>query len=469
MRYRQTFGAVLAVAGLIVGAAPRAGAQERLIPGKAGPHFTLTAKADRILTGDGGSYLFWGFSTMGRPTYPGETLIVNEGDPVTVQLNNALAGTGQNVSLTFPGMGEVTAACTSADQVANPCVQGQLGIEAPVGAQITYSFIASRPGTFHYASASRPDLQLEMGLVGGFIVRPTMGADHAYDVAESKFDREFMFLLSEMDTLVHDMVEDALNTGQSIDDVYDYEGRNINQRLANYFPNYWFINGRNAPDSLAEDNQGRYPTQPYGSLVKVHTGDVVLMRVIGGGRDLHPFHHHGNHARVIAVDGNLQQSAAGKQAGTIDLSHMVFTVQSVPGQTVDALFSWSGEGLGWDAYGVPHAPQIKQNCIGNASAQLGDPTGYDADTHEWCPDHNKKIPVMMQDQLGIDQGEFYSGSPFLGFLGPKQVGSLQLNPDAGYTFMWHSHTEKEITNFDIFPGGIMTMLMVLPTNVNIEP
>ena len=28
--------------------------------------------------------------------------------------------------------------------------------------------------------------------------------------------------------------------------------------------------------------------------------------------------------------------------------------------------------------------------------------------------------------------------------------------------MWHSHNEKEITNYDIFPGGMMTMLVVEP-------
>jgi FtsP/CotA-like multicopper oxidase with cupredoxin domain len=42
-------------------------------------------------------------------------------------------------------------------------------------------------------------------------------------------------------------------------------------------------------------------------------------------------------------------------------------------------------------------------------------------------------------------------------LPPGQGG---LNPSAGYTYMWHSHTEKEITNFDVFPGGMMTMLIV---------
>lgn len=464
MRYRHMFRGALLVAGLTSAVAARAGAQERLIPGVTGPSFKLTAMADRILTGDGGSYLFWGFSTVARPTYPGRTLIVNQGDTVTVTVTNKLAGTGQNVSLTFPGQSSVKAVCgadINATTPPNDCVQGQLALEAPLDKSVTYQFLASKPGTYHYTSATRPDLQIEMGLAGALIVRPTMGAAYAYNVAESKFDREFLFMLSEIDSHIHDMVDDAVNAGQSIDDVLDSEGHNVNQRLANYFPNYWFINGRNAPDSLAEDEQGRYPTQPYGSLVKVHTGDIVLMRVIGGGHDLHPFHHHGNHARIIAVDGNVQQSAAGATAGVVDLSHMVFTIQSVPGQTVDALFSWSGENLGWDAYGVPHAAQLKQTCAPDGS-------GYDPDTHEWCADHNKPLPVKLTDQLGIDQGEFYSGSPFLGFLGPKQVGTLNLNPDAGFTFMWHSHTEKEITNFDIFPGGMMTMLMVLPKSVSIE-
>ena len=31
--------------------------------------------------------------------------------------------------------------------------------------------------------------------------------------------------------------------------------------------------------------------------------------------------------------------------------------------------------------------------------------------------------------------------------------------------MFHSHNEKEITNFDIFPGGMMTMLDIEPPGV----
>jgi hypothetical protein len=31
--------------------------------------------------------------------------------------------------------------------------------------------------------------------------------------------------------------------------------------------------------------------------------------------------------------------------------------------------------------------------------------------------------------------------------------------------MWHSHTEKEMVNNDVFPGGMMTMLLIVPPGV----
>jgi len=50
----------------------------------------------------------------------------------------------------------------------------------------------------------------------------------------------------------------------------------------------------------------------------------------------------------------------------------------------------------------------------------------------------------------------------LGTLGSLPPGEGGLNPHGGYAYMWHSHTEKELTNFDIFPGGLMTMLVIVP-------
>jgi len=57
-------------------------------------------------------------------------------------------------------------------------------------------------------------------------------------------------------------------------------------------------------------------------------------------------------------------------------------------------------------------------------------------------------------------GGFYGGSAYLGTLGSLPPGEGGLNPNGGFSYMWHSHTEKELTNFDIFPGGMMTMLII---------
>ena len=32
--------------------------------------------------------------------------------------------------------------------------------------------------------------------------------------------------------------------------------------------------------------------------------------------------------------------------------------------------------------------------------------------------------------------------------------------EAGFAFMWHSHNEREITTNNIFPGGMMMMMLV---------
>jgi hypothetical protein len=421
-----------------------AGAQAEILGVGPATSFALTAKADRITTPDGNSILFWGFAVAGpgRAQYPGPTLLVDQGTTVTISLTNELpASARQRVSLSFPGQENVTAVCTQ-----QPCVQGPLALEAGEGGKVTYAFKATRPGTFHYGSGSQPDLQIEMGLVGALIVRPATPGQ-AYNTTASAYDLEYLFLLSEVDSRIHEIVEQ-----QGPDAVYKTD------RLANYFPNYWFINGRNAPDTMADAGGSLFPTQPYNALPKMHPGDKVLMRVIGAGHDSHPFHHHGNHARVIAVDGYLLQSTPPPPGGELDLSNEVFTIQSVPGQTVDAIFEWTGKDLGWDAYGDPADPAFAHACSPG-------PDGYDPTTKEWCADHGKKIPVALPDALSTDFGGFWSGSPFLGTLALLPPGQGGLNPDAGFTFMWHSHTEKEITNFDIFPGGMMTMLIIVPRGV----
>jgi hypothetical protein len=134
--------------------------------------------------------------------------------------------------------------------------------------------------------------------------------------------------------------------------------------------------------------------------------------------------------------------------------------------------------------------------------------------YEWCQDHNKPVqvnpfgdvpaggPVTMPDPDVFTNGQWYGGSPYLGpdaslrGNAPTCVGNpygtspagnpttlsggtsgqpvttssctpllpsnTQANPanERGWAFMWHSHNEREITTNNVFPGGMLMMLLV---------
>lgn len=395
------------------------------IPGVSGPQFTLKAAEDFISTGDGGSLLIWGLGNQGggtRTQLPAPTLIVNQGETVTVTLNNTLP---EATSLIFPGQRAVQAAGG---------VAGVLTQEAPPGGTVTYTFVASQPGTYLYQSGTHMDLQVELGLVGALVVRPNgyNGATHriAYEDESTLYDHEYLFLLNEIDPQIHRLVE---------------QRRYSEIDLTRRHPTYWLINGRCGPDTMLGSNLGWLPTQPYSSLARMHPGERVLMRVIGGGRDLHPFHHHGNHAAMIARDGRLLESVRGETGP--DLALDVFTISSAPGGTHDQIFTWTGEGLGWDIYGHTSSDPLSSG--------------------ESSDDHGKPLPVRLPDVMNLIAGPMYSGSPYLGTMGTLPPGEGGMNANAGYFYMWHSHTEMELINDNIFPGGMMTMMIVEPPGVPI--
>jgi manganese oxidase len=421
--------------------------------------FTLTAKHDFISTSDGNSHYVWGYAHTALPMqYPGPTLIVNQGDTVKIVLNNTLP---VPVSITFPGQQGVTATggapglLTREARALTPAEMAESS--PPVIGGPTYTFVASQPGTYSYHSATNTDLQVEMGLVGALIVRPNgydqgSAASHpnrkAYEHAGTGFDREHLFLLSEMDSAIHLQVYGQVMAGLP-----------VKADTSAIKPNLWFINGRNAPDTQLDEFVYWLPTQPYNAMPRMHPGERMLMRLVNLGRDLHPFHHHGNHATPLARDGRILSSVPGDLSKAPNLTSPDFTVRSVPGQTMDLIYEWTGKGIGWDIYGTtalnPHT------CTADAN-------GFDTVTREWCADHNKPIPVIVPGQLDLSAGEHYAGSPYLGLIGSLPQGHPGLNTTGGYWHMWHSHNEKEVTTDDIFPGGMMTMLIIEPWSVNLD-
>ena len=342
---------------------------------------------------------------------------------------------------------------------------------------VEYSFVAAQPGTYMYHSGTNPDLQVEMGLVGAIIVRPTGFArgtkgSHpdrkAYQQAGTDYDREHLFLLSEMDPDFHWQVYGQVISGMPGQPV------NVTVDTTTIRPSIWFINGRNAPDTMLPDYVYWLPTQPYGALPRMHPGERLLMRVVSAGRDLHPFHHHGNHAYPIARDGRVLSSAPTVLTKAPDLTSPDFTVRAVPGQTMDLIFEWTGKGIGWDVYGTPAGGAPAHTCKDVVNNRTGLPgadgfADLDADhPWEWCADHGRPMPVTLAGTLDLSFGESWGGSPFLGLTGNLPQGHPGLNTRGGYFHMWHSHNEKEITTDDIFPGGMMTMLIVEPWSEDLD-
>lgn len=410
-----------------------------------GPSFNFEAKAGYIQAADGVSLYSWGYTTAGSTQevqYPGPNMIVTEGDTVTVTLTNNLP---IRTSMIFPGHSEV---------VATGGTNGRVAYEVNPGATISYSFVAKNPGTYMYQSGTQMDVQVEMGLFGALIVRPRANVNQAYNHAATTFQRENMFILSEIDPARHVSVKDQVDA-QALAPVNNWK---VNTSAwGKYDPQYWFINGRNAPDTLAEAGDASFPHQPYGALLRMHPGEKALMRVISAGRDLHPFHHHGNHTWQIAQDGRMLESAPGQGP---DLSRKDFTIRAIPGQTMDAFFEWTGAGLNWDVYGQKcdiNQPVTDTNCPPLQPYQ--DPTSQ-----------YKAPPTKLPNNLELTYGEMFSGSHFLGTeaVGALPVGAGRANTSGGYFHMLHSHNEREIINGGVFPGGMMTMILIENWKILIE-
>lgn len=458
--------AALSIASALVGYTPASQAEIDGISGTSpNPAFGFVACQFNIPTPDGGSVPMWGYgvddsnAACEEGQYPGPTLIVKQGDVVTITLRNNLPVA---TSLVFPGQQSSAATTSGTAGLFTQEVPGTpTGPVASAGAPtVAYTFTASEAGTYMYDSGSNPALQTEMGLFGAIIVRPTgfnnttstimhptLGsiekanpAQTAYGTAATFYDYEDLFLLSEIDPAIH--VAYSLAQFQNVDNT-KYRGV------------LWFMNGRNFPNTLSPPNDPSFPHQPYAAIPETRPGEKLLLRLIGASRHTHPFHHHGANSNVIARDGRVLATAGGAALGRSDYSVIVY-----PGQTTDSIFQWTGKENGWDIYGDPAGDPVAG--IPAHTCDDLDLDGFDDTTSEWCADHGVAPPVFLPSTQDLTFGGFYGGSAFLGLEGALPPGEGGLNPTAAYLFAWHSHNEKELVNNDVFPGGMFTALFVHP-------
>jgi FtsP/CotA-like multicopper oxidase with cupredoxin domain len=484
------------------------------VPGITGKTFNLTAQQGYVTQPDGAAVYSWGYgcatgTNVAAPSFlpfpgfcnpmqvPGPTLIVNEGDTIVVTLTNNLPAAAGNTSILFPGFQVSTT--DPNNSAAQTGVQGLLTREAASGGgTVTYTLVASKAGTHSYYSGTQGDLQVEMGLYGALVVLPkTVSAcsngkgeyslaaaaydDLAQNANPSCYDREYLFQFAEMDARIHTQAEAIARCAAAPGVICPTSMQTV--ATEPYHPTYFLINGRSMPDDMDANYAPEYPAQPYNGNPHMHPGDLTLVRVIGTGRWQHPFHEHGNHVRVLARDGNLLLSATDstKLAGPL-----LFTTTTTPGQALDGIYYWTGKGLNWDIYG--HKPGDGTACIPDANGYYTADSGAPKTAlnyYEWCADHDKPLethpygsvgsggPATLPDANILTDGAWYGGSPYLGpDATANAVGTSPIPPagtvvnspttEAGYAFMWHSHNEREITTNDIFPGGMLMMMLVDP-------
>ena len=521
--------------------------------GATGSTFNLTAQDAYLNQPDGSAIYSWGYGcvTGSTPAFvpaasfaftptcntmqvPGPTMVVTEGQIVTISLTNNLPAAAGNTSLLFPGF-NVTTSCTTAPNATGQ-QQGLLTCEAAPNGAVTYTFTAAAPGTHAYYSGTQGDLPVEMGLYGAVVVLPrtvpancTTGyhasnltaeahwgesdfrlSQAAYDHPGSCYDREYLFQWAEMDPRIHRQA--AAQVQAKAGCTAGVAGCSLDVQTEPYHPAYFLINGRSMPDLMDPNYGPEYPHQPYNGNPHMHPGELTLIRTIGQGRWQHPFHEHANHVRILARDGNLILSSSPTQvaystpggtavSATGLAGTLMFNTDTTPGEAFDGIFYFTGRGLNWDPYGhhpagtsangFPADPLASLACTPDANGyNSGAPTAVNF--MEWCQDHNKPVevapfgdvasggPVTLPDPNVLTNGAWYGGSQYLGpdaslrsrmpacdtttsgnctTLMPSNV---QANPanERGWAFMWHSHNEREITTNNVFPGGMLMMMLV---------
>ena len=183
----------------------------------------------------------WGYAdtAAGTAQVPGPTIVVDQGDTVTINLSNNLL---EDTSLWFPQL---------------PVTPDLIGAAANGGTAV-YSFVAGQPGTYLYeAGGASGPRQVAMGMSGAIVVLPIGG------IAE---DDEHLVVVSEIDT------ELANNPA-----VFD---------LRNYAPDYQIVNGAAQPAGLP-----------------VVSGETVRLRYLNVGLKHHSIGLLGLHQHMDWMDG----------------------------------------------------------------------------------------------------------------------------------------------------------------------
>ena len=356
--------------------------------------------------------------------YPGPTLIVHQGDTVTVTLAQRAAGAGLD---RLPG---------PAGRRRDGRRAGALTREAPAGAAgapggpVTYTFVAVAAG--HVPVPQRHATRRcrwRWGSLGALIVRPAGVATRCARPTPSPAPRSTASTCScspRWTRPIHARSTTTWRRGGSISV----------DTTASTVPTLWFINGRNAPDTMLDAGVPWLPTQPYSCLPRMHPGEKLLMRVVDARARPAPLPPHGNHAlrhrpRRPGARERIRRTHAPPDLATLGLHR-----QLGPGRD-------GGRDLRVDRQGAR---------LGHLRPRARRPRSRRTSTRRITASRSR---WSLPDLLGPDaSARYYSGSPV-----PRRTsatlppGAPVLNPNAGLLpHVALAQREGESTNERHLPG-----------------
>jgi Putative multicopper oxidases len=228
---------------------------------------------------------------------------------------------------------------------------------------VTYFFMPEAPGTLMYHCHVEASEHVQMGMYGALVIYPSTESlcragivqdkwgrwshygkklynipktatnrNFAYNDVQTFFDKEYVMLLSDIDSVWHAAVESGTPF-----------------KAANYKPDFWLVNGRAFPDTLlphpqtpSQDSDPNLTQINYESYVHVNTGQKFLLRMINLGYQPVPWHIHGWHFTVVGKDAH--PSPFLKIAEELKLNshlaqNMGFTVNVASGETYDLILT----------------------------------------------------------------------------------------------------------------------------------
>lgn len=326
----------------------------------------------------------------------------------------------------------------------------------------TYYFHPTEPGTLMYHCHLEASEHVQMGMYGALIIYPSEKSlkdagiekkrngkwyaggtrqpqipssatyrNFAYNNINSYFDKEYIMLLSEIDSRWHESV--------SIPDNPDPFNP------VNYKPDYWLVNGRAFPHTLLpypktlqSELEAAYTPINYNSYVHVKTGDMFLLRMINMGYQVVPWHIHGWHFMIIGKDSHISPLVTLSTLLDINIHEVAqhgFTITIGSGETYDLIL---------------HAEDKRKDYI-----------KYITRGKDGFPSLCSQISALPPDLIANIPTE-----P-LNCPNPTTVNYLnicnecQCNPNDKFFpqfYPMHNHDDYKVTNDGTYPGGQLTYI-----------